>query len=70
MAVLEKYLGQVYLWHYVPNLPAAIAFTILFMLLTIVHGRVMWRTRLWFCLPFVIGGICKSCINAGDVAFR
>lgn len=60
MPELEKYLGEVYLWKYVPSFPAAIAFAILFLVLTIVHGWVMWRTRLWFCLPFFIGGICES----------
>ncbi|KAF3041892.1 hypothetical protein E8E12_005220 [Didymella heteroderae] len=56
MPMLEKYLGEVYLWKYVPNLTAAIAFAILFLILTIIHGLMIWQTRLWFCLPFLLGG--------------
>lgn len=63
MPTLEKYLGKVYLWHYVPSLPAALVFTGLFALATIAHIWKMARTRMWFCLPFVIGGICTSLID-------
>jgi hypothetical protein len=70
MPSLEKYLGEVYLWKYVPNLAAAIAFTILFLFLTMVHGWVMWRARLWFCLPFFIGGICESHLSTKQVTDR
>ena len=59
MPTLDKYLGVVYLWKYIPNLPAAIAFAILFLLVSTVHGWMIARTRLWFCLPFFIGGTCK-----------
>jgi hypothetical protein len=59
MPALETYHGT-YLWHYVPSLPAAITFATLFGLATIAHGWKMLTTRMWFCLPFVIGGICAS----------
>ncbi|KAF2817548.1 RTA1-domain-containing protein [Mytilinidion resinicola] len=57
MPTLEMYQGQVYLWHYVPSLPAAIAFTALFSLVTTVHTWKMIKLRMWFCVPFVIGGV-------------
>jgi hypothetical protein len=59
MPTLEKYLGVVYLWKYIPNLPAAITFAILFLLVSMVHGWIIARTKLWLCLPFFIGGSCK-----------
>jgi hypothetical protein len=60
MPTLEKYLGKVYIWHYVPNLPAAIAFAAIFSVATLAHTWKMLRTRTWICLPFVVGGICTS----------
>lgn len=58
MPTLEPYLGGFYLWHYIPNQPAAIVFAIFFSIATGLHGWKMFRTRMWFCLPFFIGGIC------------
>jgi hypothetical protein len=60
MPELQKYKGVVYLWDYIPNLPAAITFAILFLLITLAHIHKMLRTKMWFCIPFVIGGICTS----------
>ncbi|MCJ1388816.1 hypothetical protein MMC18_001666 [Xylographa bjoerkii] len=59
MPTLETYHG-IYLWRYVPSLPAAITFAILFGLATTAHGWKMVTTRMWFCLPFVIGGIFEE----------
>lgn len=59
MPALKKYLGEIYLWRHVLNLPAAIAFAILFLILTIAHGWMIQQTRLWFCLPLFVGGICE-----------
>ncbi len=47
-----------YLWHYNPSQPAAVVFIVLFALATAAHGWKMFTTRMWFCLPFFIGGIC------------
>ncbi|KAF1847604.1 RTA1-domain-containing protein [Cucurbitaria berberidis CBS 394.84] len=58
MPTLETYHGA-YLWKYVPNPPAAITFAILFLFLTIAHTWKMLKHRTWYCLPFVIGGICE-----------
>ncbi|KAL7783448.1 RTA1 like domain-containing protein [Trichoderma ceciliae] len=56
MPTLETYNGYL-LWHYIPNRPAAVIFTILFVITTAYHAFLMFRHRLWFCIPFVIGGI-------------
>lgn len=58
MPTLETHNGYA-LWHYVPNRPAAIIFTVLFASVTAYHVTLMIRRRLWFCIPFVIGGVCK-----------
>lgn len=63
MPQLEKYLGEVYLWEYLPSLPAAIALAIVFLILTILHAWKVYQTRLYFCIPFAIGGLCTHPLN-------
>lgn len=58
MPTVQPYKGDYYLWNFVPNLPAAIAFTAVFTALTIAHSWKMVRTKSWFCSAFVVGGIC------------
>lgn len=60
MAYLKPIEGttDVYLWHYLPTIPPAIAFLVLF---AIVFVPVIWRllpSRSWFCIPFAIGCLC------------
>lgn len=62
MAQVELHNGYA-LWHYVPTIAAAIVFIVVFSLLTIGHAFRMFRHRMWFCIPIVIGGICKSHIQ-------
>ena len=60
MAVLEPFRGGYYLWKYLPSIPAAVVFILLFLGMT---GLIFWRmfkTKTWFCMPFAIGGVCKS----------
>jgi len=57
MPKLEAYHGT-YLWDYVPNLPAAILFATLFTLATFIHIWKICKGKMWFCIPFVIGGVC------------
>ncbi|KAM0283758.1 hypothetical protein ACHAQH_002347 [Verticillium albo-atrum] len=56
MAKLETYNGYP-LWKYVPSLPAAIVFVVVFAILTLGHAFKMFRHRMWFCIPFVVGGV-------------
>ena len=58
MAKLEAYRGTYYLWQYVPSIPAAIIFALLFLLPTIFHIWKICKTRARFCIPFAIGGVC------------
>ncbi|KAH7408796.1 RTA1 like protein-domain-containing protein [Phaeosphaeria sp. MPI-PUGE-AT-0046c] len=59
MPEIEKYKGVVLLWDYVPSLSLAIIFAVLFAIITALHGYKMLRTKMWFCIPFVVGGICE-----------
>ncbi|KAI1408592.1 RTA1 like protein [Hypoxylon sp. FL1857] len=59
MAQLEPYVGNYYLWKYLPSIPAAIIFALLFLAATGAHCWRLFKTRLWFCLPFVVGGIME-----------
>ncbi|OAA46323.1 RTA-like protein [Metarhizium rileyi] len=57
MAQLKPFRGDYYLWDYVPSTVAAVIFVILFAGAT---GGVTWRmvkTRTWFSIPFILGGI-------------
>lgn len=47
------------LYNYNPSGVAAIIFIALFGLTTLAHIFQMIRSRTWFFIPFVIGGICK-----------
>jgi hypothetical protein len=57
---LKPFKGDFFLWKYVPPVPAAVIFVIIFLVLSIAHTWKMWQRRVWFCLPFVIGGYRKS----------
>ena len=56
MAVLEPYKHGYYLWKYVPSIVAAAIFCALFFVMTVLHCWRLIRARMWFCIPFVIGG--------------
>lgn len=58
MPELQSHNGY-YLWHYVPSMVAAIIFEVLFVLVTLYHAWMIARTKTWFCIVFVIGGIRK-----------
>lgn len=47
------------LYRYTPSLVAAILFTVLFVLATFYHLYQVVRTRTWYFIVFVIGGVCK-----------
>ncbi|KFY31589.1 hypothetical protein V493_00977 [Pseudogymnoascus sp. VKM F-4281 (FW-2241)] len=47
--------GGYYLWHYLPSVPAAILFCVLFFVATLAHFWRLFKTRAWFCIAFTIG---------------
>lgn len=47
------------LYHYNPTIGGAVAFVLLFLGTTGFHTYQSFRTRCWFVIPFIIGGICK-----------
>ncbi|KAG9796324.1 hypothetical protein KCU88_g134, partial [Aureobasidium melanogenum] len=48
---------DIYLWKYLPSIPAAVIFVILFSVVMAAHLWRMVRTRTWFCSAFAVGGI-------------
>ena len=49
------------LWHgYTPSAVGGGIAAGLFAILTIIHIWRLTRTKLWFCIPFVVGGLCTS----------
>ncbi|KAH8660380.1 RTA1 like protein-domain-containing protein [Xylariales sp. PMI_506] len=60
MGELKPYKGGYYLWSYVPSLGAAVLFDVLFLVITAAHCARLYKTKCWFCLPFVIGGFMES----------
>jgi hypothetical protein len=47
-------------YHYKPSIVAAVIFTIVFFLLMFMHFYQLLRTRTWFMIPFVLGGLGKQ----------
>ncbi|CAG7948354.1 unnamed protein product [Penicillium salamii] len=68
MPELKAFRGDYYLWKYVPSLPAAIIFLILFFVATIFHFWKIHRTKAWFCLAFAIGGLFEVIGYIGRIA--
>lgn len=60
MAKLLPYKDDRYLWNYLPSIPGAIIFLVLFSLVTVVHSWRMLRHRVWFHMPLVLGCLGKS----------
>ncbi|KAJ0346633.1 hypothetical protein COL154_008500 [Colletotrichum chrysophilum] len=69
MPELQSHNGY-YLWHYVPSMVAAIIFEVLFVLVTLYHAWMIARTKTWFCIVFVIGGILEIIGYAGRAIAR
>lgn len=47
-------------YNYNPSEGAAIPFAALFGLTTVIHIWQAIRTRTWYLIPFIVGGVCKS----------
>jgi hypothetical protein len=58
------------LYKYVPSLAAAVLFCVLFGITTLFHIWQIARKRVYFMIPFAIGGVCKSSYHfrTGDAA--
>ena len=54
-------------YHYTPSLVAAVVFTVVFGLSTIVHFFQCLRARAWYMLPLIIGGTCEVVGYVGRV---
>lgn len=54
----EDWLIQRY--KYIPSEAAAIAFAAIFGLTTLIHLLQLVRSKTWYFVPFLIGGICIS----------
>jgi hypothetical protein len=60
MAQLKPIDGTtVYLWKYLPSIPLSTAAIILFTLTTTVHTYGALKSRSYFHIPFLLGGLCK-----------
>ena len=46
-------------YEYLPSKAAAIIACLIFIIITILHTWQLFRTRTWFFIPFVIGGLCQ-----------
>lgn len=58
--VAVKYMGE---YDYIPSIPAAVVFIVLFGILTLLHCWQMFRGRTWFFIAFIFGGICEYELN-------
>lgn len=55
-------------YHYNPTKACAVIFGLLFMATTGVHMYQSWRTRCWFVIPLIVGGIFETIGYFGRVA--
>jgi hypothetical protein len=67
---LLPYKGGCYLWKYVPSLALAVTYLALFAILSIAHTWKMFRYRVWFCLPFAVGGYREYLLRSMFVAWK
>ncbi|OAL52709.1 RTA1-domain-containing protein [Pyrenochaeta sp. DS3sAY3a] len=44
-------------YDYTPSVAAAAIFIIIFLILVVIHILRLIKTRTWFCIPFIIGGL-------------
>ncbi|KAJ5343181.1 RTA-like protein [Penicillium brevicompactum] len=68
MPELMAFRGNYYLWKYVPSLPAAVIFLVLFFLATLLHFWKLYRTKAWFCWAFALGGLFEVVGYIGRIA--
>lgn len=47
---------------YTPSKAIAIIACLIFVAITSLHLWQLFRTRTWFFIPFVLGGLCKSAL--------
>lgn len=50
-------------YEYFPSKAAAVIACLIFVTVTILHTWQLFRTRTWFFIPFVIGGLCMYKAN-------
>lgn len=55
----ESDAGGFKLYHYDPSFAAAVLFAILFAGSLIRHAQLLFKTRMWSFIPFLIGCLCK-----------
>jgi uncharacterized membrane protein len=55
------------LYRYDPSIAAAVIFAIAFFLITILHFYQMLRTRTWFFIPFLVGGLFEAIGYVGRI---
>ncbi|KAH6967086.1 RTA1 like protein-domain-containing protein [Fusarium venenatum] len=56
------------MYHYHPSEAGAMAFVILFLITTLAHTWQLFRYRVWFVVPIIIGGILEMIGYAGRYA--
>lgn len=61
--------GDFKLYRYDPSIPLAAVASVLFAILTGLHFFQMYRSRVWFLIPLVLGGICQFISHPDQVPF-
>lgn len=56
--------GEFIFYAYRPSLPAAVIFTVLFLGSAIWHTKQLVQYRSWYFIPFVLGCLCTSPLEA------
>ena len=59
MAIPPTLPGGYQLWHYYPSVPGAAVMAVVFLCLTAAHLWFLVRSDKRFCIPLIVGGVCK-----------
>ena len=54
------------LYPYKPSKVAAITCAVIFTITAAVHIVKLFKTRTWFCIPFIVGLVCKPSFYSPD----
>lgn len=70
MAVLEPFRDNYYLWQYLPSVPAAIIFLLIFLGCFFGLCWRSWKAHIKFTIPFIIGALRKASAELALYAYR
>lgn len=60
MAIPPALPGGYQLWHFYPSVPGGVVMAVVFLCFTAGHLCLVIRSGKKFCIPLIVGGLCKT----------